>query len=129
MALAPVIREPPRAFRPADLAGRWEGTYRCQQDTIGMALDLSAPAGGRVQARFEFFPTGSGLSFQPGSFEASGSFDPASRRLRLDAGSWLERSWGFQKHELAGEVGSDCRTIQGRILTSGCRDFQIRRIG
>ena len=129
VALAPVIREPPKAFQPADLAGRWEGTYSCQRDTIGMALDLSAPAGGRVTARFEFFPTGSAPSFQPGSFEATGSFDPASRRLRLDAGAWIDRSWGFQKHDLMGEVRADGRTMEGRILTSGCRDFQIRRVG
>lgn len=129
VALAPVVREPPAAFRPADLAGRWQGSYRCQQDTIGMALDLSAPSGGQVRARFEFFPTGSAASFQGGSFEASGRFDPSSRQLRLDAGAWIDRSWGFQKHDLAGEVQADGRTIVGRILTPGCRDFQVRRAG
>lgn len=127
VAVAPVITAPPKRFAPADLAGRWEGTFRCQQDTVGMALQLGPPSSGQVSGRFEFFPTGSAPSFQPGSFATAGSFDAASRRLRLDGGKWIERSWGFQTHDLMGEVQADGGTIEGRILTPGCTEFRLRR--
>jgi uncharacterized caspase-like protein len=127
VAAAPVIAAPPKRFAPADLAGRWEGTFRCQQDTVGMALQLDPPSSGRVSGRFEFFPTGSAPSFQPGSFATAGSFDAASRRLRLDGGKWIDRSWGFQTHDLMGEVQADGAVIEGRILTPGCTEFRLRR--
>lgn len=127
VAAAPVIAAPSKRFDPADLAGRWEGEFRCQQDTIGMALQLDPPASGALNGRFEFFPTGSAPSFQPGSFATAGRFDADSRRLRLDAGRWIERSWGFQTHDLMGEVQADGAMIEGRILTPGCTGFQLRR--
>lgn len=128
VAAAPVVREPPKPFEPRDLAGRWEGSFRCQQDTIGMALQLEPPSAGSVSGRFEFFPTGAAPSFQPGSFGTTGSFDGTSRRLRLNGGRWIERSWGFQTHDLMGEVTDDGSAIEGRILTPGCTDFRLKRV-
>jgi uncharacterized caspase-like protein len=129
VAMAPVVRQPPRQFEASDLAGRWEGDFRCQQDLIGMALEMQPPRGGRVDARFEFFPTGSSPSFPSGSFAASGSFDPGSRSLRLQAGEWIDRPWGFQRHDLSGTVQDDGTTIEGRVLTTGCTGFRLRRLG
>lgn len=124
VALAPAVVQP---IDPDALAGRWEGRYRCQQDEIGMALQLEALDGERVAASFEFFPAPGAQSFRPGSFELGGVLERDSRHLRLEAGSWIERSWGFQRHDLQGVVQADGKTIEGRILTPGCAEFTVRR--
>lgn len=128
VALAPAIVQPPRPFEPAQLAGRWEGRFRCQHDVIGMALDVQPLQGDRVDARFEFYPAEGAPSFPIGSFRVSGAFEREGRRLRLQAGEWIERPWGFQRHDLVGIVGADGTTIEGRILTTGCSEFTVQRL-
>lgn len=126
VALAPVIVAP-RPFESTDLAGRWEGRYRCQDQEVGMALEVAAPRGNRVEARFEFFPAEGSPSFPSGSFQVAGPFDRDNRRLQLKAGDWIERPWGKQRHDIEGNVQGDGLTIQGRVLTTGCSEFTVRR--
>jgi Caspase domain len=125
VAFAPAIVAP-RPFESSDLAGRWEGRYRCQDDMVGMALEVAPPRGNRVEARFQFFPTEGSPSFPSGSFHIAGVFERETRRLRLEAGDWIERPWGKQRHDLEGKVLGDGLTIEGRVLTTGCNDFIVR---
>ena len=126
IALAPALVAPP-PFEPSQLAGRWEGRYRCQDDVVGMALEVQPLRGERVTARFDFFPAAGAPSFPSGSFQVDGVFDLDDRRLRLRAGDWIERPWGFQRHDLDGVVQNDGLTIEGRVLTTGCSEFRLQR--
>jgi uncharacterized caspase-like protein len=127
VALGPAIVAP-RPFEPAQLAGRWEGRYQCQGEVVGMALEIEPLQGERVTARFDFFAAAGAPSFPSGSFRADGTFELDGRRLRLQAGDWIERPWGFQRHDLMGVVQDDGRTIEGRVLTTGCSEFQVQRL-
>ena len=118
----------PRPFEPTELAGRWEGRYQCQGDVVGMALEVQPPQGDRVTARFEFFAAAGAPSFPSGSFRVDGVFELDGRRLRLRAGDWIERPWGFQRHDLVGVVQDDGLTIEGRVLTTGCSEFKVQRL-
>ena len=126
-ALAPAIVAP-QPFEPAQLAGRWEGRYQCQDDVVGMALEVEPLQGDRVTARFDFFAAAGAPSFPSGSFRADGVFELDGRRLRLRAGDWIERPWGFQRHDLVGVVQDDGLTIEGRVLTTGCSEFKVQRL-
>ena len=127
VALGPAIVAP-RPFEPAQLAGRWEGRYQCQGEVVGMALEIEPLQGERVTARFDFFAAAGAPSIPSGSFRADGTFELDGRRLRLKAGDWIERPWGFQRHDLMGVVQDDGRTIEGRVLTTGCSEFQVQRL-
>ncbi|HSA80710.1 MAG TPA: hypothetical protein VLE23_07785, partial [Geminicoccaceae bacterium] len=126
IALGPAIVAP-RPFESAQLTGRWEGSYQCQGEVVGMALEVQPPQGDRVAARFDFFPAEGAPSFPAGSFRVDGVFELDSRRLRLTAGDWIERPWGVQRHDLVGTVQDDGLTIAGRVLTTGCSEFKVQR--
>jgi hypothetical protein len=127
VALGPAIVAP-QPFEPAQLAGRWEGRYQCQGEVVGMALEVEPLRGDRVTARFDFFAAAGAPSFPSGSFRVDGTFELDGRRLRLNAGDWIERPWGFQRHDLMGVVQDDGRTIEGRVLTTGCSEFKVQRL-
>ena len=109
----------------ASLNGRWRGKYQCQQDFIGMSLEIADGGQGRLSAVFAFFPLPGQPSFPRGSFEMAGAFDDARRTLRLQAERWIERPLGYQKHDLEGQW--DGTTITGRILTTGCGHIALLR--
>jgi hypothetical protein len=127
VALGPAIVAP-RPFEPAQLTGRWEGRYQCQGGAVGMALEIESLRADQVTARFDFFPAEGAPSFPAGSFRVGGVFERDSRRLRLTAGDWIERPWGFQRHDLVGTVQDDGQTIAGRVLTTGCSEFKVQRL-
>jgi hypothetical protein len=111
----------------ADLAGRWQGEYRCQQDLVGFTLDIAAAGGDQLAAVFEFFALPGTPSFPRGSFEMAGSYDAAAGRLALRGERWREQPLGFQQHDLDGMVAPGGGAISGQILTTGCADFVLHR--
>ena len=123
----PVAIRPPGGGGGGDIVGRWEGRYSCQEDSIGMALDITRRGGSEVAGTFEFFALPGSPSFPRGKFAVSGVYDPAGGGLQLRSGSWIERPLGFQSHSLEGRLEGGGSTINGRILTTGCTHFTVTR--
>ena len=116
---------PPPA--PADMSGRWTGRYRCQQDVIGVTVELVERPDHSLEGVFSFYALPGHVSFPEGSFAVAGHVDPGSKQFRLKSGDWIDRPHGLQSHDLRGEIGGDNRSITGRILTTGCADIALER--
>jgi hypothetical protein len=110
-----------------DIGGRWDGRYQCQQHVIGFSLDIAAVDGDRVSAVFEFFPLPGTLSFPRGSFRMDGDYRRSDGTFRLQAGDWIKRALGFERHDIEGQLADNGVTLNGRVLTTGCAHFVLTR--
>ncbi|HKW53502.1 MAG TPA: hypothetical protein VJO12_07410, partial [Stellaceae bacterium] len=110
-----------------DIAGKWQGYFRCQSDAIGFSLEISKGEGDRISAVFESFPLPGTASFPHASFAMSGDYDRAEGAIRLQAGDWIKRPMGVQSHDLEGQLAAQGSAIDGRILTTGCAQFVLVR--
>jgi hypothetical protein len=110
-----------------DIVGRWHGRYQCQQQEVGFALDVTSVEGDRISAVFEFFPLPGALSIPRGSFRMAGDYNRTDGSFRLEAGDWIKRVLGFQKHDIEGQLADNGVTLNGRVLTTGCAHFVLTR--
>lgn len=118
---------PPAAPVPrGDIVGRWQGRYQCQQQEVGFSLDVTSVEGSRVSAVFEFFPLPGTLSIPRGSYRMTGEYNRGDGSFRLEAGDWIKRVLGFQRHDIEGQLG-DNGALNGRVLTTGCAHFILTR--
>lgn len=109
------------------LTGLWSGQYRCQQDVIGVTVDLLENDDHSLEGVFSFFALPGSPSFPEGSFALAGHVDPSRSQVDLKSTDWIDRPFGLQRHDLQGEIGSDEATISGRVLTTGCAEFTLAR--
>jgi uncharacterized caspase-like protein len=110
-----------------DLTGLWNGQYRCQQDVVGVTIDLLEHDDHTLEGVFSFFPLAGSPSFPEGSFTLAGQVNPGRDRVDLKSLAWIERPHGLQRHDLRGEIDRNEATITGRILTTGCSEFVVAR--
>jgi len=108
------------------VTGVWEGQYQCQDEAIGISLDITEPRGSDITAVFEFFPLPGSLSFPRGKFSMSGRFDPVGKKISLESGKWIKRPLGFERHDIEGQLEASGSEITGRILTTGCAEFVLK---
>jgi len=128
--MAPDLRPappPPPVVPKGDIVGRWQGRYQCQRQEIGFSLDVTSAEGDRVSAVFEFFPLPGTLSIPRGSFRMAGDYNRADGSFRLEAGDWIKRVLGFQRHDIEGQLADNGVTLNGRVLTTGCAHFVLTR--
>jgi hypothetical protein len=123
----PPTPAPPPAAPRRDIGGRWDGRYQCQQQELGFSLEITAAEGDRISAVFEFFPLPGTLSFPRGSFRMDGDYRRSDGSFRLQAGDWMKRALGFQRHDIEGQLADNGVTLNGRVLTSGCAHFVLTR--
>jgi hypothetical protein len=111
----------------ADIQGRWQGRYRCQNDEVGVTLEIEPPQEGHISAVFESFPLPGALSFPASRFRMTGDYDRAGGVVRLRASEWIQRPMGMQSHDFEGRLSAPGNTIAGRVLTTGCAEFVVER--
>jgi Caspase domain len=119
------ILPPPRVGD--GIAGRWEGRYQCQHEEIGFSLDISSGGSNQISAVFEFFPLPGMLSIPRGSFRMLGDYNSADGSIRLQSAGWIKRPYGFQSHDIEGQLVAQGKGINGRVLTTGCAHFVLTR--
>ncbi|HEX9822434.1 MAG TPA: caspase family protein [Methylomirabilota bacterium] len=124
---APPAPPAPPALPKGDIVGRWQGRYQCQQQEVGFSLDVTSVEGDRISAVFEFFPLPGTLSIPRGSFRMAGDYNRADGSFRLEAGDWIKRVLGFQRHDIEGQVADNGVALNGRVLTTGCAHFVLTR--
>jgi hypothetical protein len=108
-------------FRTGDV---WTGMYYCAQGITELELEIGEVNGNDVSATFSFFHRPTSTS---GRFEMNGSYTPAGRRMRFEAGDWVSQPPGYQTVDLEGEVDLDTMEYTGRVIGPGCRIFSLRR--
>lgn len=110
-----------------DLTGRWSGSYRCQEDFVGLTLDLVEQDNQVLEAVFSFYPMPDTPSFPEGSFAMEGYVDPGEKLVRLHSTDWIDRPYGLQLHDIRGQIDTAGKEITGQVLTTGCADFIVSR--
>jgi hypothetical protein len=125
--VAPPAPPPLPAVPRRDIVGRWDGRYQCQQHEVGFSLDVTAVEGDRISAVFEFFALPGRLSIQRGSYRMEGDYRRSDGTFRLQAGDWIKRVLGFQRHDIEGQLADNGVTLNGRVMTTGCAHFVLTR--
>jgi hypothetical protein len=111
---------------PFERGDRLAGHYVCAQGRTELTLVIEDLEGSDVAAIFEFEYAGGGGAHAPasGSFRMHGSFDAATRALRLDGDRWLEQPDGYAMVSLVGTVATS-GSIEGTVKGSGCSTFYV----
>jgi hypothetical protein len=113
---------PANAFSPGDA---WMGTYVCVQGLTNLALVVESVSGNSIDARFDFdWVSGS----TQGSYELTGTYDPATREATFTPGPWVSQpdsSWS--PVGMDGFVDLSGTTFSGNIQFAGCGAFAVSR--
>ncbi|OHV35177.1 MULTISPECIES: serine/threonine-protein kinase [Pseudofrankia] len=109
------------------LAGRFTGTYRCQQGTTNLRLDiLDLPeAPGRVTAEFSFSATADNPDVPSGAYTMSGTF--VGNVLQLTGRRWLDHPPGYVMVGLSGTYSVGSQQLRGQISGANCDTFSLTR--
>jgi len=122
----PAHGTPAPADDPFDVGTTWIGTYDCAQGATDLSLEIARVNASRIEAVFDFAHEPSGAS---GKFSMHGTYEPASRVIRLQAGDWLERPASYVTVDLTGHVSADGRSVTGQVIGPGCGRFSLNRLG
>ncbi len=113
---------PSNVFSPGDA---WMGTYVCVQGLTNLALVVESVSGSSIAARFDFdWVSGS----TQGSYELTGTYDPATREATFTPGPWVSQpgsSWS--PVGMDGFVDLGGTSYSGNIQFAGCGAFAVAR--
>jgi hypothetical protein len=117
---------------PIRVGDRWTGTYTCNQGNTELVLVVerveAADSGLQIEAIFEFHYLGNGGAYAAasGSARMRGSYDAATKRLRLDGDQWIDQPPNYRLVNLVGtldKMGAYAGTVEG----PGCTRFSATR--
>ncbi|WP_051112368.1 serine/threonine protein kinase [Nonomuraea coxensis] len=110
----------------ASVAGRWAGTYVCNQGKTTLRLIITEKSPGELTAVFAFTAHAGNPGVPPGSFAMTGRLD--GRTLRLDGERWIDRPGEYLMVGLRADLTDDRpATISGTVIGGGCTTFEISR--
>ena len=109
---------------PFVVGDTWTGTYNCGANNK-MELKVTAVAGNHVNGVFDFKMH----NRKTGSFTVSGTYEPATKHILLNAGTWIEQPKGVETLNLDGVVGDDKHSYTGKVTGPNpkCVGFSARR--
>ncbi|WP_176993517.1 serine/threonine protein kinase [Nonomuraea jiangxiensis] len=108
------------------VAGRWTGTYVCNQGKTALDLTITESSPGRLKATFAFEADPSNPDVPSGSFAMSGRL--TGRVLDLKGVRWIDRPGEYIMVNLQADLTEDRpSTITGNVLGGGCSTFTIER--
>jgi len=124
MALSDARAEP---GKPA-IAGDWTGKYICTQGITALRLNIAQGAGDAITATFNFGPLPENPEVPKGAYRMAGTYDPASRRMKLSGVKWIHAPPDYAMVGLDGRMTASGDTISGYVPDLfGCSDFEVRR--
>lgn len=103
-----------------DIDGEWKGTYMAAGDTGDVTLSIQTDDNGLVTAVYSYFPSGTASTTkydQPGSYYATGEFDPLTLSFGFTAGDWIEEpgsTFSWTKSDIAGTLQVEEAEITGK---------------
>lgn len=105
--------------------GRWQGAYDCAQGSTPAVLTIRGhrPQGAQqaIEALFDF----GGGQRPKGAYLLRGTYDPASRQLKLEPAGWLSRPGQYVAVGFQGRVASDGASFEGRMDFHLCGRIQL----
>ena len=125
-----VVAPVARAQENWEIAGEWSGGYVCNQGLTALRVSIARDVTGEgVAAIFHFGPDASNPGVPKGAYSMSGKFGATDKRLRLHAGSWINRPAGYVTVDLDGYMRGSGLYISGHVLGPGCSGFDLLREG
>ncbi|RVX45051.1 serine/threonine protein kinase [Nonomuraea polychroma] len=119
-----VVATPPAGR--VSVAGRWTGTYLCNQGKTALELTIKETSSDELEAVFAFEADPSNPGVPSGSFAMSGRLD--GRVLELKGERWIDRPGEYVMVDLRATLTQDRpSTIKGTILAGGCSTFEVER--
>lgn len=111
------------------ITGEWVGRYICNQGVTALHLTIQKTGAGKgVIATFNFGPPPENPDVPKGAYAMRGTYDPASRRIKLEGERWINQPFGYLMVGLDGKVAQTGEKITGYIPDLlGCTDFEVRR--
>ena len=118
----------PQARTSAQVAGYWVGKYICGQGITRLDLDIRQDKGNAITATFRFGPLPENPEVPKGSYRMEGTYDPKTRRVKLEGVTWIEYPQNYVMVGLDGRMDADGGRIAGMVPTmSNCSDFEVKR--
>lgn len=110
------------------ITGEWTGKYICSQGVTALHLRIEKREGQKIAATFSFGPLPENPDVPEGSYQMRGTYDPASRRMKLDGATWLKAPLGYVMVGLEGQMTSSGQKISGHVPDLfSCTDFEVWR--
>ncbi|MGP3955818.1 serine/threonine protein kinase [Nonomuraea sp. 3N208] len=114
------------APKRASVAGRWAGTYVCDQGKTALELTIKETSSGELEAVFAFEADPSNPGVPAGSFAMSGRV--TGRVLQLKGKRWIDRPGQYVMVDLRATLTEDRPSaIKGTILGGACTTFTVKR--
>ena len=112
------------------MSGDWKGEALCYPFIkLDMRLTLQYFPGGETLGTNEVrLLAEDGKAFTTGEYSLRGTYDPASRRIKLDGVKWLDEPSGYAMVGLDGHMASSGQKISGHVPDLfSCTDFEVWR--
>jgi hypothetical protein len=123
-----VLSEAHADRKPSPILGEWIGKYICTQGITALRLNIAEGAGDTVTATFNFGPLPENPEVPKGAYRMAGTYDPASRHIKLSGVKWIDAPFGYVMVGLDGRMTSSGETISGYVPDLlGCTDFEVSR--
>ncbi len=97
----------------AAVTGEWTGRYVCTQGVTALELDIDQGAGRQIVATFSFGPLPENPDIPKGAYRMQGTYDPATRRVKLQGSTWINAPAGYVMVGLDGHMAASGATITG----------------
>jgi len=138
LVLALALATPGAALAEAEMLGRWQGTYKCNQGWTGVDLVIEedtqvadalegGPDAKRLKASFAFYEIARNPGVPSGRFTMRGWFSPGKGELSLVQERWIDRPVGYVMVDLHGDFDAEEDVLVGRVDGFNCGPFEIRR--
>lgn len=105
----------------------WVGHYTCPQGNTAVNLTIIEAKPGTLDAWFHFQAPPDNPSVPTGCYTMTGTYDAATRRVRLEPGGWLHQPSGYVMVALDGEMSADATKLAGVIDHPACGSFATTR--
>jgi hypothetical protein len=110
------------------IVGEWTGKYICGQGITALRLHISRGRGQAITAIFDFGPLPENPELPTGAYRMAGTYDPASRHMKLSGVNWIQAPPDYVMVGLDGRMTASGDTISGFVPDLfGCTDFEVRR--
>jgi hypothetical protein len=110
------------------VTGEWTGKYICTQGITALNLQVASAGGNAIKATFSFGPLPENPEVPKGAYEMRGTYDPATRSVKLKGVKWIDAPLGYVMVGLDGQMAPSGQKITGYVPDLfGCTDFEVWR--